>query len=61
MPQYRGRGLVLPQPDFIDSPREALPPLRSGQEWDGGRWEGLEKRREGELGLVCKMKKVLIN
>lgn len=35
------RGLFLPQPgipDFVDSPSEVLPPLRSG--W--GKWEGEE-------------------
>lgn len=37
--------------DFLDSPRETLPTLRSG--WGG--W-GQENWREGKLGLKCKMK-----
>lgn len=37
--------------DFLDSPRETLPSLRSG--WGGGEQE---KGREGKLRLKCKMK-----
>lgn len=47
------RGLVLYQldvPDFIDSPREALPFL-------GSRWGEQEEGREGEMWLVWKMNK----
>lgn len=44
----------LGKPDFVDSPKEALPPLRSG--WEGGVEEAVRsKRREGELGLVDKV------
>lgn len=35
-----GRGLVLTHigmPGFVDSPREAIPPLGSRWGWDGGR------------------------
>lgn len=41
-----GRDLVLPQfciPDFVDSPRKALPTMRAG----GGGWEGGSGMGEG--------------
>lgn len=49
--------LFLPQPGilaFIDSPREALSPLRSrwGIRW--GKESGWEKGKVGEFGLICK-------
>ena len=52
------RDLILSElgiPDFVDSLREVLSPLRG--EWrlrwgDLGRWE---KEIDGELGLECKM------
>lgn len=56
--------MSLPQlgiPHFVDSTREALPHF---EEWMGlgldgdGEWQ---KRREGELELVCKIKKNKIN
>ena len=52
-----GRALVLLQsdvPDFVDSPWEALPSLRSGREmgWREGRGRG----KELKLGFVCKMR-----
>lgn len=58
-PDLGRRGLILPQvgiPDFGDSLREALSYLRS--RWDGVERGGEgEKRREGELGLGCKIEK----
>lgn len=57
-----GRGFILPQlgmPEFVDSSRETLPPMRSGWGQEGGKvGEGQEKRREEELGLKYKMKKL---
>lgn len=35
-------------PDFVDAPKEALSPLRSGWGLGSGRWG------EKELGLICK-------
>lgn len=44
-------------PEFVDSPKKVLSPLKS--EWGMGLGEvrGQEKGRVGDLGLVCKMKK----
>lgn len=52
---------VLPQlgmPDTVNTPTDALPFLRSGMEMGGGRCGRIKKEREGELGLICKMKKI---
>lgn len=46
---------MMPQlgvPDFVNSPREALPPLRRGWKCDTAGWE----EGRGELGWVYKTK-----
>lgn len=45
-------------PEFVDSPKKILSPLKS--EWGMGLGEvrGQEKGRVEDLGLVCKMKKI---
>ena len=53
-----GRDLVLPQlgiPDFVDSLREVISPLRSGWERRMGKLGMWEKEIDGHLGLDCKM------
>lgn len=51
------RGREDHMPDIVDSSRKAFIPMRSERGWeDGG--GGTEKGREGELGLVCKMKDI---
>lgn len=52
-----GRGLVLPQlglPDFVDSPREVLHPLRSGWGWSQGEVAGQERGERGTWGWYIK-------
>lgn len=53
--------LQLGMTDFVGSPREALPSLKSECRvgWGGSR--GQKKQRDGEMGLVCKMTKIYIN
>lgn len=57
------RDLVLLEPDmldFVDSQWEALTSLKSQLWGGGGEWQEVgkepEEGREGELGLVCKIK-----
>lgn len=55
-----GRGLPqVGMPDFVDCPRKALPPLKSGQ-GVGKEEMGTENGKEGELRLACKMKNVFL-
>lgn len=55
------RGMILllfGVPDFADALRQALlPPRINGGEMGGGS-TGWDKDKEGELGLVCEMKKL---
>lgn len=43
--------LQVGMPDLVDTPRMALPPMSSGWGMGSG-----EVRRQGQLGLVCKIK-----
>ena len=60
--RYTGEGLghaSSDETDFDDSPWEALSSLRNGCGGRGRRWSESEERRERELGLVCKIKKII--